>query len=107
MLSQRMAKQAIMSTLLQPHKTGPGPDAKAEQAFVDGLTYLDAVPLSTGEIRSVLADAKTAWESFRGALAAADRRASLVEIADFSETLLSRFGDLTDLYEQSIQFLLG
>ena len=107
MLSQRMAKQAIMSTLLQPSRTDLGTDAKAEQAFVDGLTYLDAVPLSTGEIRSVLADAKTAWESLRGALAAPDRKASLVEIAEISETLLSRFGELTDLYEQSIQFLLG
>ena len=107
MLSQRMAKQAIMSRCCSLHKTDVGADAKAEQAFVDGLIYLDAVPLSTEEIRSVLADAKAAWESFRGALAAPDRRASLVEIADFSETLLSRFGELTDLYEQSIQFLLG
>ena len=55
----------------------------------------------------MLADAKTAWDSFRSALAAPDQKASLVEIADLSETLLARFGDLTDLYEQSIEFLLG
>ncbi len=106
MLSQRIAKQVVMSTLL-PDRAAVGADAKTEQAFVDGLAYLDAVPLSTGEIRSVLANASAAWESFRGALAAADRKASLVEIADLSEVLLSRFGELTDLYEQSIQILLG
>ena len=106
MLSQKIAKQAVMSTL-QPRKADPAADAKAGQAFIDGLTYLEAVPLSTDEIRLVLADAKVAWDSFRGALAAADRKTSLGEIADLSETLLRRFGDLTDLYEQSIQFLLG
>ena len=106
MLSQRIAKQAVISTL-QPPKAGVEGDTKAEQAFIDGIAYLEAVPLSTDAIREVLADAKEAWASFQVALAAPDRRASLVEIADFSETLLSRFGDLTDLYEQSIQILLG
>ena len=106
MLSQRIAKRAIMSTV-QPGNADLGADTKAEQAFMDGIAYLEAVPLSTDEIRAVLADAKTAWTRFRGALAAPHRRASLVEIADLSETLLSRFGELTSLYEQSIEFLLG
>ncbi len=106
MLSQRIAKQAVMANL-QPQKSELGADAKTEQAFVDGLTYLETVPLSTDAIRAVLADAKAGWDRFRNALAAPDRKASIGEIADLSETLLSRFGELTDLYEQSIQFLLG
>lgn len=104
MLSQRIAKGAILSTLIDR----PGGDAairKAEADFEQGLTFLAAAPLSTAEIQAVMAEALQAWAGFRRALAqpAAARR----EIADLSETLLARFGELTTLYEQGIQTLMG
>lgn len=104
MLSQRMAKDAILSIL------GPRPEAaaalrRAEADFEQGLAFLRAAPLSTAEIRSVMAEAVEAWAAFRAALRAP--AASGGEIATLSETLLARFGDLTGLYEQGIQALMA
>lgn len=102
MLSQRMAKGALLSTLL------PRPDEaavlrRAEADFDQGLAFLSAAPLSTAEIQAVMAEATAAWSAFRVALRAP--AASGPEIAALSETLLARFTDLTALYEQGIQAL--
>ena len=104
MLSQRIAKGAILSTLID--RPGDG-DAmrRAEADFEQGLAFLAAAPLSTGEIQAVMGDALQAWAGFRHAIA--DPVAARRDIAVLSETLLARFGELTALYEQGIQTLMA
>ncbi len=102
MLSQRIAKGAIMSTLLGPASAAE--IRRAERDFEDGLAFLEAAPLSTGEIQAMLAAAAEEWGDFRRAVERADTAGG--EIAALSEALLARFGQLTDLYEQGIQSLM-
>ncbi len=105
MLSQRIAKAAILSTL---PGAGPGSEAearKAEADFEQGLAFLAATPLSTVEIQAVMAAALEAWAEFRRAAAAP--ASARDEVAALSEVLLSRFGELTALYEQGIQALMA
>ena len=104
MLSQRIAKSAVLSTLIHC-PGGAAAMRKAEADFEQGLAFLAAAPLSTGEIQAVMAEALRAWAGFRRALA--DPAAARGEIAVLSETLLARFGDLTALYEQGIQTLMA
>ena len=108
MLSQRLAKHAAVAVLV-------GGEAAAVQraalvvsskAFADGLVYLERIPLSTPQIRALLALAMEAWKVFEPALARAAAPADLSEVATASETLLSLFDQLTDLYERSMQMLM-
>ena len=105
MLSQRIAKGAILATL---PGAGPPSDAearKAEADFEQGMAFLAATPLSTAEIQAVMAAATSAWSEFRRA--AASPATAGRDVAALSETLLSRFGELTALYEQGIQTLMA
>ena len=105
MLSQRIAKAAILSTLPGATSTSEGEARKAEADFEQGLAFLAATPLSTGEIQDVMAAALEAWGEFKRA--AATPAAAGHRIAALSEVLLSRFGELTALYEQGIQALMA
>ena len=105
MLSQRVAKGALMATLLGASPPADAVTRRAETEFDEGLSFLEAAPLSTGEIQAVLAAASEAWAEFRAALGRADTAQG--EIAALSEAILTRFGQLTDLYEQGIQSLMA
>ena len=104
MLSQRIAKAAFLGML-----TGASPDSEAEARraeadFEQGLAFLAATPLSTGEIQGVMAAALDAWGRFKRAAATP---VDATEVAALSEVLLARFGELTALYEQGIQALMA
>lgn len=109
MLSQRLAKQALMGAVLRP------PDSEAataaaeatEAAFVEAMDFLKAIPLMTREIRHELDGAARAWEGLRLALGRCRTGAGKVEVAHDSETLLGHFDRLTDHYERSMQTLMG
>ena len=106
MLSQRLAKLAAMRAVLGAKAPAVLPDAARVRAdFIEGLAFLDAIPLSTGEIQAVLSAARAAWLAFDRALEGG--RPGLGEVAELSEVLLARFGELTSLYEQSLEVLLG
>ena len=105
MLSQRIAKGAILSTLLAPDPARAAEMRRAQGDFEQGLAFLAAAPLSTDAMRGVMAEALDAWAGFRRATARPTLAAG--EIADLSETLLARFADLTALYEQGIQTLMA
>ncbi len=108
MLSQRIAKAAFLSTLpseIPARSERRAERRKAEADFEQGLAFLAATPLSTGEIQAVMAAARDAWDRFRRAAAAP--AAAGAEVAALSETLLARFGELTALYEQGIQALMA
>ncbi|TWO63374.1 ANTAR domain-containing protein [Caenimonas sedimenti] len=97
MLSQRMAKQALL-----------GADGKeTAAAFEDGMKALANSPLATQEIREGLASARTAWERLLAGAAKAHEAAGRKELAATSEELLELFDRLTDAYQHSIQVLMG
>ena len=108
MLSQRVAKQALLAALLSGDAAALARrDAAASaQAFAQALGELDAMPLSSREIRSDLAEARRLWSAMPdlAAVAAAPDQAGL---RDTSEALLALFEQLTQRYEHSLQMLLG
>ncbi len=102
MLSQRIAKEAVVASFTADVRPG-----EAERAFVEGLAYLKGIPLSTPEIRALLAEADTAWRALRPILDGAGAPAARAAIAVLSETLLTQFEQLTDLYERSMQMIMA
>jgi AmiR/NasT family two-component response regulator len=96
MLAQRMAKQA----LLQADEPALRQTAVA---FEDGMARLAAAPLSTPEIRALLARGQAAWDELR---AAVDKSAR-TKLAAASEELLEVFDQLTQEYQHSIEVLVG
>jgi AmiR/NasT family two-component response regulator len=108
MLSQRLAKHATIAALVK----GPPAAANREAArathktFVEGLAYLNTIPLSTPDIRVLLEAAAGAWSELQVALAKLDDAAALSRVAELSETLLTQFDELTNLYERGMQMLL-
>ena len=102
MLSQRIAKQAIIASF----SVGGRMAGDAEKGFVEGLAYLKTIPLSTPEIRALLEEADAAWSTLRALINGSDLAAARAEIAVLSETMLSRFDQLTDMYERSMQTLM-
>lgn len=108
MLSQRIAKLAVMESLLEgpARTTCRAARRTSERAFVDALAYLRAIPLTTPEIAGGLQSADAAWHAFQEAIAAPASAGRGAEIARWSEELLSQFDGLTELYERGMQMLL-
>ena len=98
MLSQRVAKQALLGQL---------PFDEAAAAFERALSSLRAMPLTTREIAASLDAVQGQWR----ALLAAARRARDADgrrvLASTSESLLHIFEQLTERYERSIDLLIG
>jgi AmiR/NasT family two-component response regulator len=107
MLSQRIAKQALLSALLR----GEARDRAAaglqrdRLAFEQALDCLNGAPLTTPEIRQSLAEAGSAWQRMSAALA--DQGGGPRALADTSEALLALFEQLTQRYEHSMQVLMA
>lgn len=109
MLSQRLAKQALLGALAK------GADADAARAdtqattaaFEAALAHLHAAPLSSREIRESLAAANAAWTSMAQALAQVRTPAGQRAVGEASEALLALFEELTERYERSMQMLMG
>ena len=106
MLSQRLAKQAIVAGLLSTMSAVERTLFTAsETAFAESLAYLQSIPLTSKEIGRLLDAAATVWSVFQPALAEAKSPQARKDIASMSETLLVQFGQLTDLYERGMQML--
>jgi AmiR/NasT family two-component response regulator len=104
MLSQRLAKQALLLTLLPNGKTM---DATTMAELEAGLAYLASLPLSNAAIVQELTAATQTWQSFQVALAARDTQPGRELIAGSSEELLGQFDRLTDQLERGIQAFIG
>jgi len=109
MLSQRVAKQALLAMLL-------GGDAalaarqegdKARAMFEEAMLYLGGVPLSTREIAESLATAGGTWAEMTQGLTQVRSSAGQQTLLDASEALLALFEQLTERYERSMQILMG
>jgi AmiR/NasT family two-component response regulator len=112
MLSQRLAKQALLAGLL------PDDQAAAQAAaatltireFETTLATLEQAPLATEPIRAALAQARGQWQRLLEGLrraAGPDAAAGRQQLTRESEALLDSFEQLTSLYEHSMQVLLG
>ena len=109
MLSQRLAKQALLGVLLRAGAAQQAQAAAREtmEAFESALAKLRAAPLSTDEIRAALAASTQAWHELLSGAAQAGSEAGRSTLAVASERLLEHFETLTERYEGSLQVLLG
>ena len=106
MLVQRLAKDALLDALL-------GDPAARErvalttQEFGQALDLLDRAPLSSAEIRETLASARAEWLRMLQALRDPRSKSGGQALARGSETLLAQFERLTEVYERSLQVIMG
>lgn len=108
MLSQRLAKQALLGTLAdgEAGRLAAADAVTSIQAFEATLAELEHSPLSTPAIREELAGAVTAWRRLTAGLRDAHTARGREVIAADSEALLQAFERLTELYGRSAQQLL-
>lgn len=108
MLSQRLAKQALLGTLAEGEAgRRAAADAVARiQEFESTLAELQHSPLSTPAIREGLAGATTVWRRLTAGLRDAHTAEGREVIAADSEALLQAFEALTELYGRGAQQLL-
>ena len=105
MLSQRLAKAAILSARLD----GPAAIASraaataAKAALEDGLGYLRGLPLTNAAISADLDRIGADWTLYQSALEACGTPDGLARLAALSEQLLDEFDRLTTEYERAIQ----
>jgi len=109
MLSQRLAKQALLAVLLtgDAAATARAEADKAKTAFEQGMDYLNAIPLSTREIRQSLDAAGRSWGAMTKASARVQSTDGQQALGESSEALLALFEQLTERYERSMQMLMG
>ena len=109
MLSQRLAKQALLGVLLGGDAGRDAQEAAREtmEAFETALGRLRAAPLSSEEIRAALDASTQAWHELLSGAAQAGNEGGRAELARASEGLLELFETLTERYEHSLQVLLG
>jgi len=109
MLCQRLAKQALLASLLP--ETAARDHALAALAsvaeFDAALLQLEQAPLASEDIRATLAVARGQWQRMLAAVRDAALRDGRQVLARESEALLQSFEHLTSLYEHSIQLLMN
>ena len=103
MLSQRMAKEALIGALTG--RTGAASQTKAE--FSQGLAYLSTLPVGNERIRSAFDEAMQVWGAFEIALRDPATDSGRERIAVLSENLLAPFDALTHEFERVMQTLVG
>src|SRR5690606_16488295 len=107
MLSQRMAKLALLQAAAGDAAPFGDELAATRAAFEQGLDTLAQAPLSTPEIRAMLEQGRAAWRQLGDAVPQAGQAAGRVQVAAASEELLEVFDRLTQAYQHSIQVLMG
>ena len=110
MLSQRLAKQALLGALLEErHAAAAASDAAldARKAFEAALAALQALPLRSADIVAALHEADAGWREMLEALPRVRTLAGQCALGEASETVLAVFERLTHRYEGSMQVLMG
>lgn len=106
MLSQRLAKDALLADLLPTAANAAGM-AVGLGAFEAGLLELEAAPLSSAEIRASQALVRDEWLRLLRSLRDVQGPEAAAGLARSSELLLSQLDRLTEQYQQSLQLILG
>lgn len=109
MLSQRLAKQALLAHLLPaPQDRSALAEAQTTaRAFDEAQDYLRSLPLASAELRESLEAAAQAWSAVLDGAGRIHQEAGRIALARSSETLLAELDRLTERYELSLQRLLG
>ena len=107
MLSQRIAKLGLLQAMAAGQGGLEPQLAQVADAFDLGLATLKQAPLSTPEIRAMLAKGEASWHELRAALPGAAQPAGRMKLAAASEELLEVFDRLTQAYQDSIEVLIG
>ncbi len=112
MLSQRLAKQALLAGLLPDDQAAAQAAAAALtiRDFEATLVALEQMPLATETIRAALAQSRGQWQRLLEGLrraAGPDVVGGRAALARESDALLAGFEQLTTLYEHSLQVLMG
>jgi ribosomal protein S11 len=107
---QRIAKESLLAVtagaddapqaLLQRHET-------ALDDFEQVQRELEQAPLTSPEIRAILAQARDEWLRLLGGVGACGTDAGRRTLVQASEALLARLDDLTAAYEHSFQVIMG
>ena len=108
MLSQRLAKQALLATLTggAQAQSAAAAAVRSIESFEASLRMLEQLPLSSAPIRAELEQAAHDWQAMLAGLHDAASPAGRAAIAAGSETLLVLFERLTALYARAAQQLL-
>ena len=107
MLSQRMAKNYLMSVAVADSKVLRDELAADRADFKKGLATLEAAPVSTTAIRNDLQQLQAQWVFFEAAIGRASDAETLRNIATSSERVLELANNLTLLYEAALKDVLG
>ena len=109
MLSQRIAKQALLATLLEgSHAQAATADAViAIGAFEAAQARLLASAGSSGPLQDELQQAAAPWQQLLKGLHGASSEAGRHSLAEASESLLDLFDQMTEHCEQAAQVLIG
>ncbi len=107
MLSQRMAKLALLAPAAADADGVKRALAQVQAAFESGLGQLEAAPLSTPQIRELLAQGRAAWQQLLSTVPQAGQPGGRMQLAAASEDLLSVFDRLTEAYQHSVEVLVG
>ena len=109
MLSQRLAKQALLAALGDAPLADRAAAAAVETiaAFEATLRHLDAAPLGTPAQRSSLAAAAAEWQRMLAGVRDAADAPGRQTLAAASDALLARFEQLTVEYGRMAQQLFG
>lgn len=106
MLSQRYAKQLALGALLGASASGLAEAAASTRIeFEQAVGYLQDAPISSGDIRELLAQAERAWQKLLAA--GGQRPPPWAAVAEASDVLLDSFDRLTHRYEQGVQALIA
>ena len=107
MLSQRLAKQALIGTLLtgEPAQAAAAAAVQTVAEFESALRSLSQTALSSVAIRTDLELAAQQWQALLGGLRDAASDSGRLVIGTASEALLQLFERLTQAYEQGVQQL--
>lgn len=107
MLSQRMAKLALMLPAAGDADAIQRELDATAAAFDAGMRELAAAPLSTPEIVAMRRAGDEAWLQLGTVIHQAGQAGGRMKLAAASEELLSVFDRLTQAYQDSVQVLLG
>lgn len=109
MLAQRHAKQALLALVLQRDPAGQARAGLAETAtrLTEVTAQLQAAPLTTPEIRSILDAAVAAWATLERSARVLPRSRDVRALDAASDALSDLFERLTACYERSMQVLMG
>jgi len=109
MLSQRLAKDALLADLLPGNAPGiaHGRITEGLMAFEAGLVELETAPLSSAEIRALLVEVRDEGGRLLRSLRDVQGAEAAAGLARSSELLLGQLDQLTGLYQQSLQLILG